>query len=486
MMLVLAVVAGCDGSNPATVPGTNLDLLALEPPSAVAGSEGLELVVRGAGFTVGARVLWNQAARPTTYVGPTELRATLAAGDLAAAGTAQVRVTLPAPGSETSQLLTFTITPPSVVSVASVEIDPDSLALIEGAVHQLTAVARDAQGQVVEGRAVQWASSAPDVASVDALGQVTAVRTGTAAITAKVDGTSASVAVGVTADLPYDLVFSGWDGVAGSSTRLYRVDLGDPGREAVMIGPDAAAGDPTPSPDGTRIAYVGLVPGLQQRAIYVADFDGTGVRPLVVTDDPTCGQLAWAPDGGRIAFACRMDGTDVDIWVVDATDGSSLVNLTDAHPGNQDGPSWSPRLGDGSYRIAYAQYVGAEPQIWTMKEDGTDPRQVTAGMDMQPAWSPDGSTIAFQRTGAAIFGDIFLVDADGGNERRLTVAPLAGPQWSPSWSPDGRLLAFASTHETYGSGAVVSQIYTVWADGSKLARRTAGTLDKHTPAWRIR
>lgn len=218
----------------------------------------------------------------------------------------------------------------------------------------------------------------------------------------------------------------------------------------------------------------------------VADADGGNAVELHITSDVGCGSFTWSPDGSRIAFGCRIGDDDPDIWVVGA-DGTGLTNVTDAHPGRQESPSWSPVLGAGGSRIAYAQYVNGEPQIWTMQPDGGDAKQVSTGFDHQPAWSPDGATIAFQRTGAAIFGDIWLVDADGGNERGFVGWTLAGPQSTPSWSPDGRLLAFVSTHETYGSGQpLVSRVYTVWADGSKLVARTRDDVHAAAPAWRVR
>ena len=460
----------------------------LEPASAVAGSGVATLVVHGTRFVRDAQVVWNGEGRPTTYVSPTQLRATLAAADLASQGPAVVHVVAPLPGGGSSQALTFTVTPapppppPPVGPVASVEIDLDSLALEEGGQAQLSAVARDAQGQIVTGRFVGWTSSDPEVAAVEALGAVRAIRAGSATITARVDGAQASIPVRVSSDYAYQLVFAGWDGAA---MRLYELDPNDSSRTHARIGADVPGADPVPSPDGRRIAFVGMTEG-GLRALYTVGVDGSGLSRLLTTSDISCGQMTWSPDGVRIAFACRIDGDDLDIWAMDASDGGNLVNLTDSHPHNQDWPSWSPRLPDGSYRIAYAQYVNGEPQIWTMKPDGSDPKRITSGMDWQPAWSPDATRIAFQRTGVAIFGDIWVVDADGGNERQLVGAYLAGPQWSPTWSPDGRLLAFASTHETYGSGATVGQIYTVRADGSGLARRTTGGLYKQDPAWRVR
>lgn len=462
-------------------------LTTLQPGTIQAGGSDFTLVVRGTAFVADSRVRWNGADRPTTFNGPTELEATITAADIAAEGSAQVSVVSPAPGGGASGL-TFVIAPgplPPPGPVTSVEIDVDSLTLSEGTVVQLTATPRDADGQEVSGLYIGWSSSDPEVAAVGALGAVTGLRPGTVTVTARVHDVERAVPVRVWADYPYDLVFTGWDGSDVSSLRLYRTDLRDSARAAIRVGPDAPTAAPVPSPDGTRLAYHLVLDGGWRR-LMVAERDGSGAVELHLTDDPWCGQMTWSPDGQRLAFGCQIGDSDPDIWVVGA-DGQNLVNITDHHDGKQDWPSWSPDLGDGSSRIAYDQYVNGEPQIWTMKPDGSDPRQVTAGMDWQPAWSPDGTTIAFQRTGAAIFGDIWLADAGGGNERALVRGTLAGPQDGPAWSPDGRLIAFGSTHETYGSGqTLLRQIYTVWADGSKLVRRTRGDIATGAHAWGVR
>jgi Tol biopolymer transport system component len=120
-----------------------------------------------------------------------------------------------------------------------------------------------------------------------------------------------------------------------------------------------------------------------------------------------------------------------------------------------------------------------------MRIDGSDRRQLgssTEAHDIQPAWSPDGRTIALQRTTATVSADIWLMNADGTSERPLLVAPLAGSQLSPAWSPDGRLVAFTSAHESAG-GSPSYQIYTAWTDGTKLARRTFDASDKSAPVF---
>ena len=99
------------------------------------------------------------------------------------------------------------------------------------------------------------------------------------------------------------------------------------------------------------------------------------------------------------------------------------------------------------------------------------------GLDGSPVWSPEGRTIAFVR---APVGDcfhrpceIFVMDADGGNQRNLTRDP--GNDQSPVWSPDGKQIAFERD----------SAIYVMNADGSgqrKLTSPDAETYESN-PAW---
>src|SRR5690606_10480895 len=92
-----------DGENPQP------QVTGLLPESVLAGSGGLTLTVTGEGFVPESQVLWNGAARSTTFVSPTELRASIGAGDVATAGTASVTVASPAPGGGESGAATFTI-----------------------------------------------------------------------------------------------------------------------------------------------------------------------------------------------------------------------------------------------------------------------------------------------------------------------------------------------------------------------------------------
>lgn len=487
--VALLWLAACDGSDPTDPggePGPAVDRVEIDPQqTSLLVGDTVRLTAQA--YTAGGEPLSGMAV---SWTNRTPGLATLAGEGstvrLTATGEGTALVSAAVGGKTGEASITISLTPlPEPGPVTSVEIDVDSLALDEGDGVQLTAIARDADGRIVTGRFVFWTSGDPEVAPIGALGEVTAVRAGRTAITARVEAISTSIPVRVQADYPYELVYAGWDGSDVGSARLYGTDLGDIERSSVRIGPDGPSSAPVPSHDGTRVAYVLLLDG-GARSLMVANRDGSGAVELLRTADVGCGRMTWSPDDRRLAFGCRIGDGDPDIWAVDA-DGQNLVNLTDAHPGKQEWPSWSPVLPNNTSRIAYAQYVDNVPQIWTMNADGTDPRQVTAGMDWEPAWSPDGGTIAFRRILTANATGIWLVNAAGGSERELVGSHLAGSQESPAWSPDGRFVAFVSTHETYGSGEpLVRHIYTVWADGTKLARRTRDGLDAYVPAWRTR
>ena len=108
-----------------------------------------------------------------------------------------------------------------------------------------------------------------------------------------------------------------------------------------------------------------------------------------------------------------------------------------------------------------------------------------------PAFSPDGSQIAFisiaDRNGedcgsdeCSYNGELYVMDADGANALRLTHSE--GDDMSPDWSPDGSRIAFNS-NRNYPSG-FAREIYSIEPDGSCLTWLTNGTADSTTPAWR--
>ncbi len=206
---IRAVVEGVEGQAEITVldqamPGNEPATVALLPSSAVAGRGPLTLRVLGRGFANGATVLWGggQSPRPTTWVSAGELRAEIGADDLRAAGT--VAVTVRNPGMVgTTTPLTFYI---SVEPVHSVRVTPAAAHLPVGGSVLLAAQAYAASGAPLEGRAFTWTSLSPAVASVDAVGRVTANHVGIALIRVESEGRTADASVEVLQPVTHVLV----------------------------------------------------------------------------------------------------------------------------------------------------------------------------------------------------------------------------------------------------------------------------------------
>jgi hypothetical protein len=145
-------------------------------------------------------------------------------------------------------------------------------------------------------------------------------------------------------------------------------------------------------------------------------------------------------------------------------DGTGLVNLTN-HPVEDFEPAWSP---DGS-KIAFRSSRGAsfDNEIFVMNTDGTGLVNLTnqPGWDESPSWSPDGSRIVFAsfRSGT---GAIWVMQADGTAQTAVT-APAGGLHDNmPAWSPDGTQIVFKSFRDFN------DEIYVMAADGTNQVRLT--------------
>jgi TolB protein len=114
------------------------------------------------------------------------------------------------------------------------------------------------------------------------------------------------------------------------------------------------------------------------------------------------------------AFVSNRTGDD-EIYVVDV-DRGQLVQLT-RNPGRDADPAWSP---DGT-KIAFDSAREGAVSIFVMDEDGTNITRLTHGSeaDASPSWSPDGSRIAFYRD-LGNGSHIFLIDVDGNHLREVT------------------------------------------------------------------
>ena len=252
------------------------------------------------------------------------------------------------------------------------------------------------------------------------------------------------------------------------------------------------------SADGSKIAYCGNASGPFE--IYAMNADGSNDHQVT-----NLGGFAifpdYSPNGTRIAFS-GGEGNDPndEIYVVDAATGGSLQQLTScAGYGDfcfNDHPAWSP---DGS-KIAFihaddtdADGNPVNEQVWVMRSDGTHAHPLTSAPvphDQVPDWSPDGRHIAFA---AGPFGSegIWVMNADGSHKVQLTGCNASDPQpcaagddFGPAWSPNGQQIAFLRDFQPLGISD--RPVMVMNANGTGVRRITASGLIALVPAWQPR
>jgi len=225
------------------------------------------------------------------------------------------------------------------------------------------------------------------------------------------------------------------------------------------------------SPDGQQIAAVGYVDA-STWSIYVFDADGTDLTRLTDTVDVLDNEPSWSPDGTRLAWGRTYpaEGDRSELWIMNN-------NGTDQHTINVegDGVRWSP---DGT-RLLYHKEL-ANIDIWSCDIDGANEQQLTfsAGDDIEPDWSPDGSRIIFTSTRDGNY-EIYVMNADGSDQLRLTDNSVF--DLSPTWSPDGTLVAFGRDVNDAGRW----EVFVMDSVGDNLRRVTYSPPDRTAinPDW---
>jgi Tol biopolymer transport system component len=134
-----------------------------------------------------------------------------------------------------------------------------------------------------------------------------------------------------------------------------------------------------------------------------------------------------------------------------------------------------PTLAPDGSRVVFSMANVAGAQLISVDNQGKDRKDLTrTALNQWPAFSPDGKQIAFSSSRDGDF-EIYVMDADGGNVRRLTKSP--GLDARPAWSPDGKRLAFTSNRSGH------YEVILMDADGANPRRLDTGAERDDHAAW---
>lgn len=229
-----------------------------------------------------------------------------------------------------------------------------------------------------------------------------------------------------------------------SSTQIFMVSAD--GKETVLLtAPEYSASTPRWSPDSRYLAFLAARGEEEDVAaqVWTLDMRGGDARPYTAVSQGV-GDFAWSPDGTRMLLSIT-DKTAAELAKEAADEAGEEVKplpyVIDRLQFKQDGVPYLDR---------------SRTHLYVVEGREADPKQLTFGDfdDAQPAWSPDGTQIAFTSNRSAEpdsneNSDIWVVSAEGDAKtrdlRQLTRNP--GSDYSPAWSHDGRSIAYVSVTE---------------------------------------
>jgi len=224
----------------------------------------------------------------------------------------------------------------------------------------------------------------------------------------------------------------------------------------------------------TKVYFVSSRTGSKE--IWVMDYDGANQHAVTHLGTISISPRI-SPDGSRIAFASLTENIGWSIRMYSLDLGRTVSFPAGSAGGSNQSPAWSA---DGT-KLAFSSARSGRPEIWVADAGGGNLRRVTAfGSEVSPAWNPRTGTQLVFVSGRTGEPQIYVMDQDGANVQRMTDSGYAV---EPSWSSNGGMLAF-SWNRKYGPGDPGGQdIYVMDIASKKWLQATHEAGSNDSPSW---
>ncbi|MEZ4413879.1 MAG: hypothetical protein R2910_12900 [Gemmatimonadales bacterium] len=230
----------------------------------------------------------------------------------------------------------------------------------------------------------------------------------------------------------------------GGAPHLHRLDP-TTGATSPLVADSAPSWNPSPSPDGTRLAYLSRRDGNYE--IYVWGISDSGVGRNITNDADYDVLPAWSPDGRQLAFMSTR-GFELgsigpfpgQIYIANLDDGTLRQVTTEPLTSSLGPGSWSP---DGRY-LTLSREVDGQLDLFLLNLTDSTERQITHAPESEYSveFSHDGQWVAFHAESDSS-SQIVVARIDGTDRRVVTQGP--GFRYTPHWSPDDAWLLYSAS-----------------------------------------
>jgi Tol biopolymer transport system component len=249
-------------------------------------------------------------------------------------------------------------------------------------------------------------------------------------------------------------------------------------KRKLISGPISAGryGLPAFSPNGRYLAYAfasGANMGDVRLLEFGPDFVPRGPPRRLTTQVGVTNGIAWAPDGQSVLYGANFEAGGIYLWRVPITGAARSERVELAGAG-----ATIPAVSRVGNKLAYSLDRSSSVDIWTLGAGAPRKSAISSTrQDYDAQFSPDGRKIAFASDRSGRGGEVWVSNGDGTNPVQLTDGVYRG-RGSPRWSPDSRWIAFDGQSED-GHW----DIFVIDAAGGQPRRLTPYPTDEHLPSW---